>query len=107
MSETCPVIRIVSSHPESQGPFVEINESDFNAEMHEKFVDPAPPPPPPPIDAPPPPPPGPLDNLPAEWRSQDVGELKKLAAAIGGRSVENKGQAIQVIEAALKARDTK
>lgn len=54
-----------------------------------------PPPPPPPFD--------PLVNLPADWRKRD--DLRQVAAAVsGGRSVENKAQAIAVIEAALKAR---
>jgi hypothetical protein len=45
----------------------------------------------------------PLDNLAADWRSRD--DLKSLAASVsGGRAVENKRQAIEVIEAALKAR---
>jgi hypothetical protein len=43
--------------------------------------------------------------LPANWRDRGAEELKRLAAvASGGRSVENKRQAIEVIEAALKAR---
>lgn len=29
-----PVVRIRSTHPESQGDFVEINESDYDPEMH-------------------------------------------------------------------------
>jgi hypothetical protein len=54
-----------------------------------------PPPPPPPFD--------PLANLAPDWRKRD--DLRQLAAAVsGGRSVENKAQAIAVIEAALKAR---
>jgi hypothetical protein len=56
--------------------------------------------------APPPPPPPPFDplvNLAPDWRKRD--DLRQLAASVsGGRSVENKAQAIAVIEAALKAR---
>lgn len=35
MSDTCKTVRIKSSHPESQGEFVEINESDFDPAIHE------------------------------------------------------------------------
>lgn len=42
MAEACRVIRIKSSHPESQGEFVEINESDFDAGKHERHVPPPP-----------------------------------------------------------------
>lgn len=56
---------------------------------------PPPPPPPPPFD--------PLANLAPDWRKRD--DVRQLAAAVsGGRSVENKAQAIAVIESALKAR---
>lgn len=52
---------------------------------------------------PPPPVVDPLANLAADWRSRD--DLKSIAASVsGGRAVENKRQAIEVIEAALKAR---
>ncbi|WP_448043804.1 hypothetical protein [Bradyrhizobium liaoningense] len=55
-----------------------------------------------------PPPPGlpdPLANLPADWRNEHGARLKSLAAAVsGGRSVENKDQAIAEIEKALAAR---
>lgn len=57
----------------------------------------APPPPPPPFD--------PLANLAPDWRKRD--DLRQLAAAVSGRSVENKAQAIAVIEAELKVRDSK
>lgn len=60
--------------------------------------------PPPP---PPPPAPDPLTNLAANWRDQDAAALKALAATVSGRSVENKAQAVQVIEAALAARSPK
>lgn len=97
-----PVKMIKSSH-ESQGPFVFIEEADFDATKHELYL-----PPPPPFIAPalpplPGPPADPLDNLAADWRERD--DLKKLAAAVsGGRSVENKAQAIAVIEAELAKR---
>lgn len=49
MTITCPVMRVKSSHPESQGPFVEINVGDFDSEKHERYDEPAeavlPPPP--------------------------------------------------------------
>lgn len=58
------------------------------------------PPPPPPG-----PPPSPLDGLAANWKSQSgADELKKIAAAVSGRSVDNREQAVAVIEAALAAR---
>lgn len=31
------VVRIKSTHPASQGDFVEINESDFDAAVHERY----------------------------------------------------------------------
>lgn len=56
-----------------------------------------PPPPPPPVD--------PLASLPADWREQDYGTLRGVAiAACGGRTPENRKQAVQMIEAALKAK---
>lgn len=33
------VVRIKSTHPPSQGDFVEINESDFDAAVHELYED--------------------------------------------------------------------
>lgn len=97
-----PVIRIKSTHPASQGPFVEINKADFDPTKHELFD--APPPPP---ELPPPPPEPTKPDLLAEigknWRKRS--DLRALAARInGGRSVENDAQAIQVIETALAAR---
>lgn len=81
--------------------------SDYDAkritEIYGDLVKPAPPsglplPPPPPIA-------DPLANLPTNWQALDAATLKKIAeAASAGRSVENKAQAIQVIEAALQAR---
>lgn len=41
-NETCRVVKIKSVDPKSQGPFVEINESDYNPEIHELF-EPTPP----------------------------------------------------------------
>lgn len=81
-----------------------INASDYDPKVHVLWEEPAAPPPPP---APLPPPPGPanpLDGLGAEWKDKDAAELKRLAEVIGGRAVENKRQAVEVIEAALKAR---
>jgi hypothetical protein len=37
MTETCPVVRVVSTHPETQGAFVEINTEDFNKEVHKLY----------------------------------------------------------------------
>jgi hypothetical protein len=54
---------------------------------------------------PPPPVANPLDNLPSNWRTLDAASLKKLAESIsGGRAAENKDQAVQIIDAALRAR---
>lgn len=55
---TIPVIKVKSSDPKSQGPYVVINEADFDPKVHKKYEDkgedphavaaePAPPPPPP------------------------------------------------------------
>lgn len=97
---TCPVVKIKPSHP-SQGDFVEINESDFDPTKHERFVEPPPvrvaAVPPPPVS-----PVNPLDSLGKNWRDRD--DLRMIAASVIGRTVENKRQAIEVIEAALKAR---
>lgn len=102
----CKTIKIKSSHPASQGAFVEINEGDFDeAKGHERYID-APPasvPPPPVLDAPP----GPVDplaGLAADWRDKPTEDVKALAFAIDGRAVENREQAIAVIEAALAQR---
>ena len=35
MTDTCPTVKVKSTHPESQGLFVEINASDFDPEKHE------------------------------------------------------------------------
>lgn len=98
MYDTCPTVKVKSGDD-----FAIINESDFDPAVHERFEDAPPPPPPVPL---PPLPPGvvnPLDNLGADWKKRD--DLKALAAAVsGGRAVENKAQAIEVIEAALAAR---
>jgi hypothetical protein len=66
----------------------------------------APPAPPPPPGAPPPPPGSedPLDGLAENWRDDHGARLKSIALAVSGRAVENKAQAIEVIEAALAAR---
>lgn len=64
--------------------------------------------PPVPVAVPPPPPgppPNPLDGLSEDWKTQSgTDELKKTAATISGRAVENREQAVAVIEAALVAR---
>lgn len=99
----CPVVRIVRT--DSPSGFATINESDFDSKIHVKFEGepklalpalPAPPGPPQPAD--------PLADLSPDWRKGDAGELRKLAASVSGRTVDNKTQAIAVIEAALAAR---
>lgn len=80
---------------------MEINSEDFDSSKHELFD--APPPPPPEIVLPPPPPAvDPLADLASDWRSRK--DIREFAARVGGRTVENTAQAIQVIEAALAAR---
>jgi hypothetical protein len=103
MSDKCPTVKVKASHP-SQGAFVEINESDFDAAKHERYIELPAAPALPPLPPAPPVPADPLANLPTYWRESDAAALRKLAATISGRAVENKAQAIQVIEAALKAR---
>lgn len=34
---TCKVVRIKSTHPKSQGAFVEINETDFDPKKHQLY----------------------------------------------------------------------
>ena len=101
MSDTVPTVKVKSGDS-----YAIINESDFDPAVHEKFNEPAPLPPPPGSDLPPPPPPvkNPLDDLAADWKSGSAAELKKLAEVVSGRAVDNKQQAIDVIEAALAAR---
>lgn len=41
MADTCPTVNIVAPVPEEQGPFVIINEADFDAQVHELYVEPA------------------------------------------------------------------
>lgn len=99
----CPTVRIKSKNPE-QGDFVVINASDYDAATMTLFEIPPPPPAPP---APPPPAPAAPDalaKLGANWRDGDVAEMRAIAAAISGRAVDNKDQAVAVIEAALKAK---
>ncbi len=94
---TCSTVKVKAG----DGHIV-INESDFDPAVHVKFDGPALPPP-----APLPPPPGvpdPLATLGKDWRAKDGAELRKLAEVVSGRAVENKPQAIAVIEAALTAR---
>jgi hypothetical protein len=94
----CPTVTVKSP----AGDIV-INESDFDPVKHELAAPAVLPPPP----IPPPPPPAPahpLDALAKDWQTGDAAELKRLAAAVSGRAVENKAQAVQVINAALAAR---
>lgn len=100
-------ITIKSTDPASQGPCVIIEEADFDAAKHERFV------PPPPSMVPPPPVVAPskddLANLPADWRKKAPwADLQSLAASVsGGRMPENKAQAIEMIEAAITAAGAK
>ena len=97
--ETCPTVKI-----QTATGYCIINESDFDAAKHLAFVEPPAAPVLPPLPIPPPPPADPLAALAKDWRDQDAGPLRTLAAVVSGRAVENKRQAIDVIEAALKAR---
>lgn len=99
-SMTCPTVKV-----QTATGYCIINESDFDAAKHVRFVDPPPAPALPPLPSAPLPPADPLVVLAADWRSQDAGPLRKLAATVSGRTVENKAQAVQVIEAALAKRN--
>jgi hypothetical protein len=105
MSYSCPTVK-VKSWGENQGDFVDVNQSEYDADpsKFELFIPPLMPPPGPPVPPPPAVPPSPLDALKEDWRDGDVAELKAIAAAITGRAVENKDQAVAVIEAALAAK---
>lgn len=95
---TCPVVRIKSSHPASQGDFIEINKADFDESKHVLHVEvPLPPPP----VLPPPPPAGPLANLPKNWRDGKTSALRELAEKVTGRTPETREQAVQMVEANL------
>lgn len=100
MSDTLPTVKVKSGDS-----FAIINASDFDPAVHERIVDAPLVVAPPPL-APPPAPPSPLDNLPAAWADQSPTEdLKRIAAAVNdGRAVENRKQAVEVIEQALAAR---
>lgn len=99
----CPTVKVKSSEPDHDGYFT-INESDFDAAKHELFEPPAaaplplPPPPPPPVVV------DPLAEMVGDWQSFEPARLKQVAAAVSGRAVENKAQAVQVIQAALAAK---
>jgi hypothetical protein len=98
--ERLPTVKVKSGDS-----YAIINESDFDAAVHVPYVDIPPPPapfapPPPPVSA------DPLDNLPPDWESMHGTRLKSIAAAVGGRSVENADQARDVIRAELAKRKT-
>lgn len=96
---TCPTVKVKAGDSH-----IVINESDFDPAVHVKFDEPLPPPP---VAAPvdlPPPPAHPLDGLADGWKDKPAAELKKLAEAVSGRAVENKQQAVELIEAALAER---
>jgi len=83
------------------GGVLRINESDFDPMKHVRADPNAPLPlPPPPIL---PPPPGPLDGLPADWRDKPAKWLRETAERLTARTPDNREQAIQLIEAWLKA----
>lgn len=104
MSDNPKTVKIKATDPE-QGEFVVINESDFDPTVHERVEPVAVVPPPPALAPPPPPAADPLAALAKDWQTGDAAELKRIAAAVnGGRAVENKAQAVQVINAALAAR---
>jgi hypothetical protein len=77
----------------------EYDRGRIAATYGDKIAQIAPPPPPPPPGAP-----DPLANLPEDWKNEHGARLKSIAFAVSGRTVENKDQAIQVIEQALVAR---
>lgn len=37
----CPTVKIISQEPEAQGPYIIINESDFDAEIMRLYEEPA------------------------------------------------------------------
>lgn len=100
MPGTCPTVRVID--PVAPGGFVIINASEFDPVRHEKHITPPPPPPMPP--PPPPPPSDALSNLAKDWRNGKTNELRSIAASLGGRTPDNREQAIQMIEQALAAR---
>lgn len=89
-------IKIKPSHP-SQGDYVLINESDFDASIHEKF-DPAAVPTKP-AEAPPN-----VIEIPENWADLPWAEMKKLANAVAPEKVFNKDDAVAAIEAELARR---
>src|SRR3954471_23814183 len=100
---TCPTISVKSSEHESG--FIVINESDFDPKKHERFVAPPPvaalplPPPPAPAGEP-----DPLADLPKDWQAKKTPDLRDLAAAVSGRTPENREQAVAIITEALAAK---
>lgn len=106
MFDNHPVATVKIKADHVPGGHIVINASEFDAKVHERFVDP---PAPPVIPPPPPPPPvfDPLDNLPGSWREKKPGELRKLAQAVSGRVHDNVEQAVATVEAALAARVAK
>lgn len=38
--DICPTIKIKSTHPQSQGEYVEINQSDYNPTIHKLYGEP-------------------------------------------------------------------
>lgn len=100
MTDIVPTIKIKAATAKG---FRIINADKFNPELHERIVDAPPVIAPPPLE-PPPAPPSPLDSLPENWKDKaSTEDLKRIAAAVSGRAVENRKQAIDVIEQALAA----
>jgi hypothetical protein len=102
--DICPTVNIKSAHASG---YARINAEDFDPTKHELYVEPAPvpvgvPPPPPFV-----PPPGPLDGLPQNWRELPSKRLRELATAATGRTPEDKNQAVEMIEQALAAKESK
>lgn len=96
---TVPTVRVKSDL--APGGFYLINESDFDAAIHELHTAPvrASLPPPPPI--PPKSLPEGLQNLSKDWRNKSSNWLRDLAQKATGRTPEDRTQAIQMIEAKL------
>jgi hypothetical protein len=101
----CETVR-VAPWSKDQGDYVVINKSEYDPEKHGPVMIPPPPVAVAPLSPPPPPAaPDPLASLAPNWRdSMSAKEMKAFAQAITGRAVENREQAVTVIDDALKAR---
>lgn len=95
----CPTVRVKADA--SLGGFVVINKADFDPTKHELYeLPPIPLPPMPPV------PPASTDPqkiaVPRDWPKLSAAALKTIAETIGGRTPENREQAVQIISAALE-----